>query len=191
MHMSWFDPFLLITLISIGSNLDNVGIGLAYGIHHIRIPARVNLLINVIGLLISLLGATSGEFLSHYMSPEQTKWISCLVLVSIGLSFFRSLIPFFQKADKPQPVHQQLQMRHGVFLGLALSLTNFASSFGATIAGSVAISWTILSISIWGYLLLWLGNVVANAYLSRFLGRYASIIAGLLMIVVGIHQVVT
>jgi putative Mn2+ efflux pump MntP len=189
--MNWFDPFLLITLISIGSNLDNVGVGVAYGIHHIRIPARVNFLINLIGLFVSFLGATCGEFLAQYISLEQAKWVSCLVLVGIGLSFFRSMISHVRKEDKQQPMLERLDMRHGVFLGLALSLTNFASSFSATIAGSVAISWTILTISLWGYGLIWIGNAIANAYLSRFLGQYASIIAGLLMIVVGIHQVVS
>ncbi|MGZ6524811.1 MAG: manganese efflux pump MntP [Tumebacillaceae bacterium] len=188
---NWIDPFLLITLISIGTNLDNVGVGLAYGIHQIRIPAHVNVLINLIGLLISFLGATSGTFLAHAISLDQAKWVSCLVLVGIGLSFLTSLpfLPSFR--PKELQVLERLDLRHGLLLGFILSFTNFASGFGATVAGSVPISWTILSISVWGYVLIWLGNVVAHGFLSRFLGRYSSMMAGLLMIVIGIHQVLS
>lgn len=37
---------------------------------------------------------------------------------------------------------------------------------------------------------IWLGNTVTIRFISRFLGKYSSLAAGLLLIGVGLHQIV-
>src|SRR5437016_1204743 len=66
MNYSHIFPALLLAL---ASNLDNVGVGIAYGMRKVRVPFTSNILIAAItatGTLASVLcGSTIGRLLSH------------------------------------------------------------------------------------------------------------------------------
>lgn len=188
--MSWLGVFVTVNLIGIGSNLDNCGTGIAYGSERIRIPHRVNGVINVIGFGTALVGAYLGRVISADIPINEAEWVACVVLVTIGLYFWYakyvrpSTVPDHVVTDIPEPGWKQ-----GVLLGFALSFTNVAIGFGATVAGAAGIWTSALSIAVWGYIMIWLGNVIGIGLLAKLLGKYSSFFAGLLLIAVGVHQV--
>ncbi|MCL6443466.1 MAG: hypothetical protein K6T83_08425 [Alicyclobacillus sp.] len=188
--MSGLSAFIMANLIGIASNLDNTSIGIAYGASKIRFPHKVNAVINLVGCCMAWIGACAGEITSRYITPSQAAWASCGVLVCIGLFFWYSAYLH------PRLTHQQrgLQIKQpgwkeGLLLGLALSVTNGTSGFGATVASAATVWATVASITVWGYILIWLGNAIGIGILARMMGKYASFGAGLLMIAVGLHQI--
>ncbi|QSO53620.1 manganese efflux pump [Alicyclobacillus curvatus] len=188
--MGWFSAFVAVNVIGIGSNLDNCGTGLAYGNGKIKVPHWVNAIVNAVGCGTSLLGAYAGKVVSHFLTASQADWTACIVLVCIGLFFWYAAYvhPFVSKQ------RQMLQIKKpgwndAIILGFALSFTNVASGFGATVANATTIWATTAAITIWGYIMIWLGNIVGIGFLSRLLGKYSSLAAGLMLILVGVHQV--
>ncbi|WP_067934549.1 manganese efflux pump MntP [Alicyclobacillus kakegawensis] len=190
--MNWLSSFMIANLIGIGSNLDNCGVGLAYGTKNITIQGWVNAVINGIGFGTTLLGTYSGSLISRYIPEAGAKWVACLVLCAIGIFSLYSAYLQPRMASRPAPSVKLSRpgLKQAVMLGLALSCTNIASGFSATVAHSASIWTTALSITGWGYIMIWLGNSVAIRFFSHLLGKYSSLAAGVLLIGVGIHQVI-
>ncbi|GMA66303.1 manganese efflux pump (plasmid) [Alicyclobacillus fastidiosus] len=189
--MSWLSAFITANLIGIGSNFDNCGTGIAYGSDKIKFPHWVNAIVNAIGFCTALLGAYMGEVISHYITFTEASWAACVVLICIGLFFWYSkyLHPRISRTRKQIGI-QKPGWKQGIVLGFALSFTNVAVGFGATVSNASTIWVTAVSIAIWGYIMIWLGNVIGIGILARMLGKYSSFIAGLLLILVGVHQVI-
>lgn len=190
--MNWLSSFVMANLIGIGSNLDNCGVGIAYDTKNITIQGWVNAIINGIGFCTTLLGTYAGSLISHYISAAGARWVACLVLCAIGVFSLYSAYLHPRISSPPAPVTKLASpgLKQAVMLGLALSCTNIASGFSATVAHSASVWITVLSITGWGYIMIWLGNSMAIRFLSRLLGKYSSLAAGFLLIGVGIHQVV-
>lgn len=189
--MIWFAVFVSASLIGIGSNLDNSGVGIAYGSDGVRFPHWVNAIVNLVGLFTALIGAYAGETVSQVLTARQAAWAACIILIAIGLFFWYvsyihpRIFPHTISAESPR-----LGWKHGIGLGFALSVTNIASGFGATVADAATLWITVASIAIWGYIMIWIGNIVGIGLLARLLKRYSSFVAGLMLIAVGLHQVI-
>jgi putative Mn2+ efflux pump MntP len=84
-YMAWLNAFIMVNLIGIGSNLDNTGVGMAYGIEKIKFPHWVNFIINFLGFLTAFLGAYLGEIISQYTSQNTDQLVSCIVLCGVGI----------------------------------------------------------------------------------------------------------
>ncbi|WAH38883.1 manganese efflux pump MntP [Alicyclobacillus dauci] len=189
--MSWLSVFIMASLIGIGSNFDNCGVGIAYGSLKIKFPHWVNHIVNLVGLCMALLGAYGGAISSHYLSAQTASYISCVMLVLIGLYFWYAGYVRHQVSKREHKIRiKRPGWKEGIILGVALSFTNIASGFGATVSNALTVWIAAISIAIWGYLMIWLGNIVGIGILSRFLSKYSSFISGVLLIMVGIHQVV-
>lgn len=188
--MSWLSAFITANLIGIGSNFDNCGTGIAYGSDKIKFPHWVNAIANAVGFCTALLGAYAGEVISHYLTVSQAQWAACLVLVFIGLFFWYAgyIHPLVSKQKRTMQIKKP-GWKEGIVLGLALSFTNVASGFGAVVSNAATLWATVAAITIWGYIMIWLGNVIGIGVIARLLGKYSSFVAGLLLILVGIHQV--
>jgi putative Mn2+ efflux pump MntP len=189
--MHWLSSFIIANLIGLGSNLDNCGVGVAYGTEQIKIQHWVNAMINTVGLCAALFGTYAGNLCSLYISEAVAKWVACLILCAIGaFSLFSAYVPPQFSSHHVRLIHlQNPGFRQGVILGLALSPTNFAIGFSATVANAAAVWTTVSSIAVWGYIMVWLGNTVAIRFISMFVGKNPSLVAGLLLIGVGLHQI--
>lgn len=188
--MSWLSALISANLIGIGSNFDNSGTGMAYGSDSVKFPHWVNAIVNAVGFCTALLGAYMGEVISHYLTVYQAEWAACIVLVCIGLFFWYSAYVHPVLSKKKQKIRiKKPGWKEGIILGLALSFTNVASGFGATVSNAASIWATVMAITVWGYIMIWLGNVIGIGVIARMLGKYSSFAAGLLLIFVGVYQV--
>ncbi|WP_047152263.1 manganese efflux pump MntP [Aneurinibacillus tyrosinisolvens] len=189
--MDWFNVFIVACLIGIGTNIDNTSIGIAYGMEKIKFPHRVNMVINFIGICTAFIGAYMGEVISSYISENTAHVVSFIVFVGIGLSILYSayLHPRISKQiSDVEP--KKLGIKQGIFLGFCLSFTNIASGFGATVSSPMSLWIPVISIAVWGYIMIYLGNVIGIGVISRVLKGYSSLLAGLLLIGVGINQII-
>ncbi|MBX6353206.1 MAG: manganese efflux pump [Thermoflavifilum sp.] len=177
--------WLLVNLVGIASNLDNTGVGVAYGAAGVRFPHRVNLVVNAIGLGAAALGAYAADRVEQLVSPSTAQFVACAILCAVGT--WMLLSRGFRPVSTSQ-VAGPLKLQDGILLGLALSFTNLASSAGAALANHGATWRIIFSIAVWGYLLIWAGNRLSRRVLARWLGEWGVIVAGTLLIGIGLKQ---
>lgn len=150
----------------------------------------MNLIINIMGYGFAFLGGLFGEIIARIVSVQETKWIACTVLVSIGLYFlYHGYLAPRLFASRTHTDVLRPGWRQAIVLGFALSASNLVTSFGATVANYANVWWTSISIALWGYLLFWLGNIIGIGFFARLLGKYAPLAAGVILILVGLVQV--
>jgi putative Mn2+ efflux pump MntP len=182
---------LMANLIGIASNLDNGGVGLAYGTKNIRLPHWVIGVINVVGFCATLIGTYAGGAIAHHTPAKEAQWAACVVLCGIGLFFLYSayLKPRAARNREQTAILQKPGLKQSIALGLALSITNIGTGVGAALSNA-AFQWSVVvAISLWGYVLIWLGNVIGIGVVERLFGKYSPLLAGLLLIGIGLHQV--
>lgn len=139
--MNWLSSFIIANLIGLGSNLDNCGVGIAYGTENVTLQHWVNAMINMIGFCTALLGSFAGNVISHCISEETANWVACLMLCSIGCFFLYSA--YVRPRISSQRVQwmklQEPGFKEALILGVALSFTNVASGFSATVTNATAV----------------------------------------------------
>jgi putative sporulation protein YtaF len=89
------------------------------------------------------------------------------------------------RADMDSSGH--ISNTEAVFLALALTINNFSAGIGAGISGLNALLTTLLT-GIFSALTTWLGVSFGSRYISRWVGDRAGMIAGLLIIFIGICE---
>lgn len=97
---------LAIIAIGVASNLDNAGVGIAYGVRKIHIPWYSNLTIAFISFLATLVSGLFGNLISTWMPP----WIGQLIgtIVIIGVGVWVLVQPYVEKSRLPKlppPIH--------------------------------------------------------------------------------------
>ncbi|TVQ07783.1 MAG: sporulation membrane protein YtaF [Leptolyngbya sp. DLM2.Bin27] len=76
--------FSLLT-IAIAVSLDSFGVGVAYGVRNIRVPASSLAIITLCTAITLVLSVFTGEIITAALSPELTQTLGGVLLVGIGL----------------------------------------------------------------------------------------------------------
>jgi putative Mn2+ efflux pump MntP len=76
---------LLVLILALSCNLDNVAIGIAYGIRGIRLPFESNLLIAVLTAGGTLFFIVFGHQIVMVLSPRVAVLTGSLILVAMGV----------------------------------------------------------------------------------------------------------
>lgn len=197
--------YSLIAMLAIGiaSNLDNAGVGIAYGVRKIRIPWYSNLSIAFISLLATFLSGVFGSWISLWVNPWIGQFIGTVVIVGVGIwvlfqpfvdkkppvvdqnSTLTRLLRNPEQADKDSS--QSISLGESIFLGVALAMNALAGGFNAGIT-HLNISLTSISVGAFSFLLLGVCSLLSEKYAAERLGNRATVISGLLLILIGIHQ---
>ncbi len=83
---------------------------------------------------------------------------------------------------------KDIDFKEATVLGIALSLNNIGGGLGAGLIGLN--SWPVgLLSAVISFLALWAGNYVTEFFMKRRLGNAATIMAGVVLIAIGIEQV--
>ncbi|EJS72671.1 sporulation membrane protein YtaF [Bacillus cereus] len=192
-----------ILLIGIASNLDNAGVGIAYGIRKIRISWFNNFIIAFLGFLFTLLAGFFGNWIALFISEFTANLIGAIVLGVIGV--FILCQPFLSQKDTieskdgsvmgilrdPEKADfdgsKTISFSEAIVLGVALSINNIAGGFEAGVTNlnlwlTAVISGLFSFICIRGF------AYVGKRFLAEYLGKWATVIAGILLVLIGIDQ---
>jgi len=193
-----------IVVIGLASNLDNAGVGIAYGVRKIHIPWYSNLTISFISFLATLLSGLFGNWLSVWVQPWIGQMIGTVVIVGVGIWVL--LQPYFEKklaqqdndsgaltrllrnpeeADKDSS--QSISLGESILLGIALAMNALAGGFNAGIT-RLNIWGTSLSVGLFSFILLAFCAGFGKKFAAEKFGNRATIISGLLLILIGLHQ---
>jgi len=194
----------LILGIALGNNLDNAGVGIAYGIARIRLPFLSNLWIALVTFLITASAVVLGDQVAHLLAPPVARMSSAVVLCGLGLWL---LLPALSKGKKrentqekpsmlavlvdPQQADRdhsrQIDLQEATLLGFALSVNNLGGGMSAGLV-HLSVLWTAFFSALFSFLALWLGGWAGRRLAATRLGDYAQVLAGVLLIVIGLRQ---
>ncbi len=200
--------FLYTILIALANNLDNIGVRIAYSIRGIKIPTSKNLWISSITFVISSLAAFAGSTLSGIFTKTVTAVISMALLAGIGIYII--VEPFVKKDNheekkiekksgkiifnifkKPENADmdnsKDIDFKEATFLGIALSINNVGGGLSAGMIGLNAFFVGFLSAVI-SFAALWAGNYITRFFTRVGMGNKATVIAGVVLVLLGIKQ---
>lgn len=197
---------LSVFLFAISANIDNFTVGIAYGIKKIQIAFISNLLIAFISAVGTFLSMRIGRTLSEFMSVSFANRIGSLVLILIGIwAVMDCFVNQLKKHEKRRVSHSNckrlldepelldkddsktLDVKESAALAFALTINNLGLGVGASITG-LSIYITVLFTFVISIFSLVLGSVLGKTYLSKLLGKYAPLISGIVIVVLGIYE---
>ncbi|PZV15095.1 MAG: hypothetical protein DCF20_11810 [Pseudanabaena sp.] len=124
-----FDKFQMLLLLAIAANLDNLGVGISYGLQKRYIPVFSNLIIALISTVLTFLAMICGQWLERVLPIWAANGIGASIIIGVGLwvcwesldrpsykliwQFFRSQISqvkfkkIFHRHPQNVPIHQR------------------------------------------------------------------------------------
>ncbi len=77
--------WLHLLTIGVATNLDNLAVGVAYGIRRIWIPTASNLAIAAIAFVFSVVSAVAGTYVGRFMSASTANLVGAALMIGIGI----------------------------------------------------------------------------------------------------------
>lgn len=201
---------LSVFLLCLAPNLDNMAIGLAYGVRKINVPFKSNFSIALFSGIATFMSSMLGSLLTNYIPVQLGNIIGGSIVCIIGLYTIAS---YFYNKRKNGEVHESctqyidslkavindpsiadrdfsgdISLKESISLGIALAVNCLGTGFGAGLAG---INIYILSGSIIVFSLatISLGVIIGKHFAARFSADKATVVSGILLIAVGIYQI--
>ena len=198
---------------AVSSSVDNLGVGISYGIREIRIGLGANLLMSFICFMMSIAGISFGIWLSKIIPGMFPLFIGAFFLIIIGIRVILLGIPRKMESvavSTEYDHHQTSNMKgilrnpkaadidnsgeiglgEAVLLGVALSANALTNGLGAGLLGfsPLAIS---LTAAIGSFISVWagvkLGYKLATVRIGSFtLGEFGTIISGIIILIIAI-----
>lgn len=201
--------FLFGFFIALINNIDNIGVRIAYSIRGIKINVSKNLWISFITFIISSLSAFSGNFITRILNKQVCSFISMILLTVIGLWII--LEPHLKKNNnaedelnnenntvcevllKPEKADmdnsKDIDFKEATLLGIALSINNVGGGISAGIMG-VNIYFVGFLSALISFLALLAGNYASEFIRKWNVEKNATVICGVLLILIGIKQII-
>ncbi len=210
--MDWLLPLF----IALAANIDNLGVGIAYGSRKIRISLQANLIIAVFSLLSTWLAAAVGSVITNYIRREVASELGAAVIIAVGLWII--IEPAVEAHQRNSPVMSEAPLQsqgtrsyisptelihqpekadvdcskdidwwEAVILGIALSVNAVASGLDA---GLVALPLVVvpLLVGCFSFLTIAGGIYLGRKCVAERMGHRATMVSGILMLVIGLHQ---
>ncbi len=176
-----------IFLLGIAVNLDNLFIGMSYGLAKKAISASSNLLIALISGLASYVICAGAQMLTRTFSSLATV-IGSGLLIGLGIwTIISCLRKKSEKEDAAGPAAKSIGFMEILMLGFALALNALAASLGMGLSGFSALEVGV-SVGICSYMAVGLGNYFGKKAVSiRAFGKL-DMIGGLILIVIGVWE---
>jgi putative sporulation protein YtaF len=199
--------FFRILGIALANNLDNTGVGMAFGMARIRLSPLMNLWIALVTFLITGLAVACGGRIAALLSLPLAHALGGALLCAIGgwmiLSSVRSQNGHGEVAEPDGPVSlrriladptsadqnrsHDIDLQEATVLAVALSLNNVGGGFSAGLMHLSAL-WTAFFSAIISYLVLWSGGWAGQQLGVTRVGKYAQTLAGALLLIIGLWE---
>lgn len=185
--MNFIYAVIYLTFIAFLNSIDNIGIAIAYSISGKKIPLLKNLLISLAAFLVSYISGLSGEFISRYLTEEISAIIACGILVLMGSNM---IYQGFKKdpqaeASEDAEILNAVGNKEAIVVGTILALDDVGSSVSSGLMGHgpfmIALPFFILS-----FVMFFLANYGTKFTSKWKIGKRATAISGIIMIILGI-----
>ncbi|OPJ55725.1 sporulation membrane protein YtaF [Clostridium oryzae] len=199
--------FLASFLFAFTANIDNFTVGAAYGIKKVKINLTGNFIIAIITAAGTLISMVIGTSIQKFLPAKFNNMIGSVMVIAIGMYF---IIDYFKHKDvatdnapdnesidygtvMKDPIKADrdysgnIDKKESVLLGTALAINNFGMGVGASMSGmdiwKTSIFAFVLSLVMFN-----VGYIIGNKMLSNILGKYGTLISGILTVLLGIYE---
>ena len=206
-----------ILLLSLSSNLDNIGVGVSYGVRKINIPFTSNLLIAIVTSCGTLLSVLLGQSIYLFISPETAALLGGGIIIAAGIwVIFQEKV--MHRGQEPQEETRlvaetglprfgfrqlvsildnpiiadwdfsgHIDLREAIALSLGLTINNIPNGVGA---GMLGLSPILLTISVFWFSIMtvWIG-ISGGQFGFHRLGKLTGVVSGLILIFVGVYEI--
>lgn len=176
---------LYLFIIAILNSIDNFGVGIAYSVAGIKVNLPKNILIAFLAFIVSFIASLSGQLISHFLSDSECTIVSMLLLILMGINMiYRSL---YNKKDNSVDKIKEIGYKEALSVGIALALDDVSSSVSSALIGyspfMISFPYFLISLAIFSF-----GNYALKFISKLNFGNKPTILAGILMIVIGLSQ---
>ncbi|MTK13722.1 MAG: sporulation membrane protein YtaF [Clostridiaceae bacterium] len=193
-------------LFSLSSNLDNVVVGIAYGIKKIKIGIISNFIIAAITSTGTFLSMSLGIYISKFLPHSIANALGAGAIIILGVYFviqsiiklinnkkskelalkdITDMIEYAEKSDLDNS--GDINIKEALIVAFGLTFNNLGTGVAASITG-VSIQFTVVFTFILSIFTIILGEAVGNHVLGKVFGKYAPLISGVLLIMLGIIE---
>lgn len=174
-------------LLAVSANIDNLGVGVAYGVKRRSIVLGHNLLIALVSGGATLLSMAAGEWLNDYMSEAFANVLSGAIMIAIGLCGVAHAMRRRSNVSPQIGPGPRTSTSEAAVLAVSLAFNNLGSGLGAGIS-HVSIALTA-GLTAAGSMVTIAGGHLVGRRTSRAISRRRlGVTAGLIFIVVGIYE---
>lgn len=170
------------------ANIDNIAIGISYGIKKIKIGSKINLIIATLMAIITYITMFIGKSISNLFNITLIHKIGAYSLILIGTYLLFKEI-FFKIKEKDNEELSNLTLKNILIIVFTLSTNNIATGIAASMIG-INIYLTFLFTFIFSFLLLYIGNKIGRNILNKRIEKYSNILSALILIILGLFQII-
>lgn len=184
-------------LFAISANTDNFVVGLSYGIKKIKIGPVSNFLIALISLVGTIISMLIGKVIFRFIPGNASNLLGSIILLLIGSwTIIKPLLKNTNSEnilDNPERVDidnsASIDVKESIALALALTINNFGLGIGASITGLNIVITSLLTFTFSIFMIIAGYSLGAN-YLSKVFTKRATVVCGLIIIILGIYEIV-
>ena len=192
-----------IAVIGIASSLDNLGVGVAYGVRRIAIPPLSNLVIAFIAFLFSCISIMAGSFLARFLTETTANAIGACAIIGMGIwvIYGAGAVPkprtkpsrllLMEVLDAPEAADRDrsgvISLSEALILGVALSLNCLTNCIPIGLWRLSILPAAVVN-AVLSYAGLWGGVWLGRRWGAHWLGGKANAFAGVLLVLLGLHQ---
>lgn len=193
-------------LFSLSSNLDNLVVGTAYGIKKIKIGKVANLIIAIVTSTGTFLSMSVGYYISRFLSHNVANFLGAGAIIILGIYFaiqsiiklinntkskelslkdIDDMIEYAEKSDLDKS--GDIDIKEALLVSFGLTFNNLGTGIAASVTG-VSIGFTVIFTFIFSIITILLGEAFGNHVIGKVLGKYAPLISGIILILLGIIE---
>ncbi|MDO4283272.1 MAG: manganese efflux pump [Clostridia bacterium] len=173
---------------ALSANIDNLAIGVSYGMKKITISSKINIIIAILMSVITCFTMIVGKSISSFFNIEMINKIGAYALIIIGIHLFISECKD-KHTEESQKELSQITFKNILLVILTLSTNNIATGIAASMI-SINIFFTFIFTIIFSFLMLYIGNKIGSNILNHKIEKYANIISAFIIICLGVFQII-
>ncbi len=172
-------------IFSFCANIDNIMIGITYGLNRVCIQLKYNLIISLFISFTTYLSMTLGNYIFKIIPIDTLSKLSCWILICWGcVQISNAIFDHTQETIKPI---KKMTLKQAVILSLILAFNNAAVGISANIAG-VDASLTFCCTLIISVCFLHVGQILGKKCPNAFKAQHAQLLSGILLIILGLLE---
>ena len=170
------------------ANIDNIAIGMSYGIKKIKIGSKINLIISTLMAVITYITMFIGKSISNLFDVTLIHKIGAYLLIIIGIYLlFKEFLSKIKENDNKDL--SNLTIKNILIIVFTLSTNNIATGVAASMIG-INIYLTFLFTFIFSFLLLYMGNKIGRNILNESIEKYSNILSAVILVILAIFQII-
>lgn len=183
---------LVVLALSVGANLDNLGVGSAYALAGKQITFPANVAIGAVSAILALLAAWLSALAGEYVTQNTARYISAGIFILLGLWAFWDGARTIRRSPGAQRGPEAVQLRvvplgEVAMLSLALAINAAAAGLAVGFAGYPIVP-AAFSIGAFSVLAIALGQSGAARVAWRIPPLVSHALGGTLLVVIGIAE---